>query len=185
MIPIFDSRNFALSGMELTSQFFLSQSGLFPELNELTGNLILQATFFPMLLELRVLYAFTGVFLQIAHGLLFPFRLTARIPQGVPLSAEPWRHVSRSVTQGNPPRDRLRFLCDKIESPGPWPYYNIYMISLRTSDGVLVADKEMSPHIKELVAPFEGRPMFEERRWGLYRVMDCKELFDGTEDVDG
>ena len=39
----------------------LVKSGLFPELDELTGNLIPQATFFPMFLELRVLYAFTEI----------------------------------------------------------------------------------------------------------------------------
>ncbi len=54
-------------------------------------------------------------------------------------------------------------------------------IVVATPDGILVADKEMSPHIKELVAPFEGRPMFEERLWGMYRVMDYQELSDGTE----
>ncbi|MHB1627714.1 MAG: sugar phosphate nucleotidyltransferase [Bacilli bacterium] len=54
-------------------------------------------------------------------------------------------------------------------------------IVVATPDGMLVADKEMSTQVKEFVAPFEGRPMFEERRWGLYRVMDYQELSDGTE----
>ncbi|MFX3660517.1 MAG: sugar phosphate nucleotidyltransferase, partial [Ectobacillus sp.] len=33
-------------------------------------------------------------------------------------------------------------------------------------DGILVADKEKSPKIKELVNDFDQRPMYEERRWG-------------------
>lgn len=39
-------------------------------------------------------------------------------------------------------------------------------------DGIIVADKEKSPKIKELVNNLEDRPMFEERRWGWYRVLD-------------
>ncbi len=54
-------------------------------------------------------------------------------------------------------------------------------IVVATPDGMLVADKEMSTQVKEIVAPYAGRPMFEERRWGLYRVMDYQELSDGTE----
>nr|WP_249316530.1 sugar phosphate nucleotidyltransferase [Bacillus sp. FJAT-50079] len=39
-------------------------------------------------------------------------------------------------------------------------------------DGILVADKEKSPAIKELIESFDDRPMYEERRWGWYRVLD-------------
>ncbi|NOU66235.1 mannose-1-phosphate guanylyltransferase [Paenibacillus sp. LMG 31461] len=39
-------------------------------------------------------------------------------------------------------------------------------------DGILISDKSKSPHIKDLVNNFENRPMYEERRWGWYRVLD-------------
>lgn len=39
-------------------------------------------------------------------------------------------------------------------------------------DGILVADKEQSPRIKEVMKGFEQRPMYEERLWGWYRVLD-------------
>ncbi|MGQ7884798.1 sugar phosphate nucleotidyltransferase [Paenibacillus sp. WC2504] len=39
-------------------------------------------------------------------------------------------------------------------------------------DGILVSDKNKSPMIKSLVTSIENRPMYEERRWGWYRVLD-------------
>ena len=39
-------------------------------------------------------------------------------------------------------------------------------------DGVLVCSKESSEYIKQYVEPIHMRPMFEERRWGTYRVLD-------------
>lgn len=39
-------------------------------------------------------------------------------------------------------------------------------------DGILVSDKESSPRIKEVLKNEEQRPMYEERRWGCYRVLD-------------
>jgi mannose-1-phosphate guanylyltransferase len=48
-------------------------------------------------------------------------------------------------------------------------------------DGILVADKEKSPKIKELVSDFDQRPMYEERRWGWYRVLDYTKFDDGRE----
>lgn len=38
-------------------------------------------------------------------------------------------------------------------------------------DGILVTDKSESPRVKEIVA-FDQRPMYEERRWGWYKVLD-------------
>ncbi len=54
-------------------------------------------------------------------------------------------------------------------------------IVVASPDGILVADREHAADIKGLVAPFAGRPMFEERRWGSYRVLDHCMLADGTE----
>jgi mannose-1-phosphate guanylyltransferase len=48
-------------------------------------------------------------------------------------------------------------------------------------DGILVADKAKSPKIKELVNEFDQRPMYEERRWGWYRVLDYTKFEDGRE----
>lgn len=48
-------------------------------------------------------------------------------------------------------------------------------------DGILVADKEESPKIKELLAGIGRRPMYEERRWGWYRVLDHTTVETGME----
>ncbi|MFB5283665.1 sugar phosphate nucleotidyltransferase [Peribacillus sp. Hz7] len=48
-------------------------------------------------------------------------------------------------------------------------------------DGILVADKEKSPRVKEIVGEFDSRPMYEERRWGWYRVLDHTKIKDGRE----
>lgn len=41
-----------------------------------------------------------------------------------------------------------------------------------TPDGILVADKERSPELKNFVA--DNRPMYERRDWGEYKVLDYK-----------
>ncbi|MHA6480430.1 sugar phosphate nucleotidyltransferase [Paenibacillus sp. strain BS8-2] len=48
-------------------------------------------------------------------------------------------------------------------------------------DGILVSDKASSPMIKEVMKHSEQRPMYEERRWGRYRVLDYLKYPDGTE----
>lgn len=48
-------------------------------------------------------------------------------------------------------------------------------------DGILVADKNASPKVKELIGAMEQRPMYEERRWGYYRVLDYKKFPEGQE----
>ena len=48
-------------------------------------------------------------------------------------------------------------------------------------DGILVSDKAKSPKIKELIGAFGYRPMYEERRWGWYRVIDYIKFDDGKE----
>ncbi|WP_374148516.1 sugar phosphate nucleotidyltransferase [Priestia megaterium] len=55
------------------------------------------------------------------------------------------------------------------------------LIIAASPDGILVSDKEASPRIKELVGEFENRPMYEERRWGWYRVLDYTKLEEGKE----
>lgn len=46
-------------------------------------------------------------------------------------------------------------------------------------DGILVCGKEHSEDIKKLVENLTPRPMYEERRWGTYRVLDDSYYADG------
>ncbi|MCH6268420.1 sugar phosphate nucleotidyltransferase [Neobacillus citreus] len=48
-------------------------------------------------------------------------------------------------------------------------------------DGILVSEKSASHQVKEIVKDMEQRPMFEERRWGWYRVLDYKKSTEGKE----
>lgn len=48
-------------------------------------------------------------------------------------------------------------------------------------DGILVTQREASPRVKELVGHLNGRPMYEERRWGWYRVLDYTVFADKRE----
>lgn len=47
-------------------------------------------------------------------------------------------------------------------------------------DGILVCAKKETEHIKKYVEPLSTRPMYEERRWGTYRVLDDTTYPDGT-----
>jgi mannose-1-phosphate guanylyltransferase len=46
------------------------------------------------------------------------------------------------------------------------------LIVAASPDGILVSDKESSPKLKELIVDFDQRPMYEERIWGWYKVLD-------------
>jgi mannose-1-phosphate guanylyltransferase len=48
-------------------------------------------------------------------------------------------------------------------------------------DGILVTEKAASPRLKEMIGEFEQRPMYEERRWGWYKVLDYTKYDDGNE----
>jgi len=48
-------------------------------------------------------------------------------------------------------------------------------------DGILVAEKSLSPLVKDIMKHSEQRPMYEERRWGRYRVLDYAVYPDGRE----
>lgn len=48
-------------------------------------------------------------------------------------------------------------------------------------DGILVTEKNSSPKIKDMLKNMEQRPMYEERRWGSYRVLDFKKYREGHE----
>ena len=47
------------------------------------------------------------------------------------------------------------------------------------SDGILISDKDKSENIKTYADCLQHRPMFEERRWGEYKVVDTAEFSDG------
>lgn len=47
-------------------------------------------------------------------------------------------------------------------------------------DGILVCSKEYSEEIKKAVENLNPRPMYEERRWGTYRVLDDTLYDDGS-----
>lgn len=55
------------------------------------------------------------------------------------------------------------------------------LIVAASPDGILVTQKEASPRIKEVLGSFEQRPMYEERRWGHYRVVDYIQYDDGNQ----
>lgn len=55
------------------------------------------------------------------------------------------------------------------------------LVVAASPDGILVSDKEASPRIKELVGAFDNRPMYEERRWGWYKVLDYTKFEEDKE----
>ena len=50
-------------------------------------------------------------------------------------------------------------------------------------DGILVADKDKSEFIKSYADKLSHRPMYEERRWGEYKVVDEVEFSDGYKTI--
>ncbi|EKN64172.1 sugar phosphate nucleotidyltransferase [Schinkia azotoformans] len=48
-------------------------------------------------------------------------------------------------------------------------------------DGILVSSKAKSSNIKSMTECFDDRPMYEERRWGWYKVLDYVKFDDGNE----
>ncbi|WP_342380109.1 sugar phosphate nucleotidyltransferase [Bacillus thuringiensis] len=55
------------------------------------------------------------------------------------------------------------------------------VIVAASPDGILVSERDASPRVKELVGDWDQRPMYEERRWGWYRVLDHTKYDDGDE----
>lgn len=54
------------------------------------------------------------------------------------------------------------------------------VIVAASPDGIMVCDKQESEKIKDYANKLTTRPMYEERRWGTYRVLDNAEYEDGT-----
>lgn len=55
------------------------------------------------------------------------------------------------------------------------------LIIAASPDGILVTHKAESPRIKEVLKSYEQRPMYEERRWGSYKVIDYVKYDEGNE----
>lgn len=55
------------------------------------------------------------------------------------------------------------------------------VIVAASPDGILVSDKDASPRVKEYVSEIPERPMYEERHWGWYRVLEHKKYKEGNE----
>ncbi len=53
------------------------------------------------------------------------------------------------------------------------------LVVVAAPDGILVADKDACHHVKEHTAALVHRPMYEERRWGVYKVIDTLQFSDG------
>lgn len=53
------------------------------------------------------------------------------------------------------------------------------LVIAASPDGILIAEKSKSENIKEYASRLKQRPMYEERRWGIYRVIDHTESPDG------
>ncbi len=53
------------------------------------------------------------------------------------------------------------------------------MVVAASPDGILVSERKQSENLKHLVDGIGKRPMYEERRWGEYKVIDYIEFPDG------
>lgn len=53
------------------------------------------------------------------------------------------------------------------------------LVVAASPDGIIISEKKKSENVKEYAARLKHRPMYEERRWGTYTVLDSIELPDG------
>lgn len=57
------------------------------------------------------------------------------------------------------------------------------LVVVASPDGILVSEKTQSHRLKEFNNLKEFRPMYEERRWGYYQVLDFKAFDDGMKSL--
>ncbi len=57
------------------------------------------------------------------------------------------------------------------------------LVIAASPDGILVSDKHKSSYIKPYVENIAERPMYEEKRWGEYKVYDYSRYKDGTKSI--
>lgn len=53
------------------------------------------------------------------------------------------------------------------------------LIVAASPDGIIISEKKKSENIKEYASKLKHRPMYEERRWGSYTVLDSVDYPDG------
>jgi len=53
------------------------------------------------------------------------------------------------------------------------------LVIAASPDGIIISEKSKSENVKTYGASLKHRPMYEERRWGTYRVIDSIEFPDG------
>lgn len=54
------------------------------------------------------------------------------------------------------------------------------LVIAASPDGILVSERSLSENLKHIVGDIGKRPMYEERRWGEYKVIDSIEFSDGS-----
>lgn len=57
------------------------------------------------------------------------------------------------------------------------------LVIAASPDGILISDKHKSSYLKPYVENLEERPMYEERRWGEYRVLDYSQFEDKSKSL--
>lgn len=57
------------------------------------------------------------------------------------------------------------------------------LVVAASPDGIIVAEKKKSEYVKEYAAQLKRRPMYEEKRWGKYTVLDSVEFPSGYSTV--
>ena len=57
------------------------------------------------------------------------------------------------------------------------------LVVAASPDGILISDKHKSSYLKPYVETLESRPMYEERRWGEYRVLDYMQFADKSKSL--
>lgn len=57
------------------------------------------------------------------------------------------------------------------------------LVIAASPDGILISDKHKSSYLKPYVETLEARPMYEERRWGEYRVLDYMQFEDKSKSL--
>lgn len=55
-------------------------------------------------------------------------------------------------------------------------------VVIAAHDGILIAKKTETPKLKNIIAQYENRPMYEDKRWGSYKVLDHS-FYKGTESL--
>lgn len=53
------------------------------------------------------------------------------------------------------------------------------LVIAASHDGILVSRRQLSENVKRIVSDIDARPMYEERRWGEYKVVDSVKFADG------